>query len=77
MLKYLKSEGVGFDEGTCRAAAKGGEFKVLKWLRSEEVNCPWDIQDCLDQAKSSYFSQKIVTWIESFLDESSDEPSLA
>ena len=66
VLKYLKSEGVPFDSWTCFYAAYGGHPELLKWLKSEEVNCPWDVQGCLDIAKH-WKHKEVVTWIKSFL----------
>jgi len=63
----LKSEGVAFDEETCNGAAEGGRLSVLQWLRSDEVDCPWDIQECLSLAKG-YEHRTMVRWIESFLE---------
>ena len=69
-LKYLKSEGVPFDDPyICYEALKGWEpgFRVLKWLRSEEVNCPWNIQDCLIRAYA-HNTLEARQWIETFTD---------
>ena len=55
-----------FDEETCYGAARKGQLKVLQWLRSKEMNCPWDIQECLWKAKENR-DDEMNTWIVSFL----------
>jgi len=51
-----------FDEwtykDTCAAAAKGGQLRVLKWLR--ERNCPWDEDTCEGAARNGHF--EILQW---------------
>ena len=58
LLKYLKSEGVAFDSESCKSAAMEGHFEVLKWLRSKEMNCPWNVQECLMGVKYCTFRLK-------------------
>ena len=42
ILKYLKSEGMSFDDDTCMEASQGGieNQEVLKYLKSEGVDVP-------------------------------------
>ena len=63
---------------SCEGAYQGGRLEVLKWLRSEVVNCPWDIQECLRQAKDGIYRrhEKVVTWVESFLKTNIDRLNL-
>ncbi|KAG5188549.1 hypothetical protein JKP88DRAFT_304475 [Tribonema minus] len=39
LLKWLRRNGCGWDEGTCTAAAKGGHVEVLAWARNEGCAC--------------------------------------
>ena len=44
-LKSLHRRGlVTFNEDLCKAAARGGQILVLKWLR--ENSCPWNAGTC-------------------------------
>jgi hypothetical protein len=40
---------------------------TLTWLRSDEVDCPWDIQMCLSEAKDNNRTE-VVQWLKSFLE---------
>ena len=42
VMKWLRSEGCPWDEGTCSMAAMGIGDEILKWLRSQDPPCPWD-----------------------------------
>jgi hypothetical protein len=64
VLKYLKSEGVAFDTYTCLGAAFASHLEVLQWLRSDEVDCPWNIEKCLCIAKH-YKHREVIQWVES------------
>lgn len=45
MLKSLHRRGrMTFEEDLSVAAAKGGQFEVLKWLRAHE--CQWNMMTC-------------------------------
>ncbi|MDB9924713.1 hypothetical protein OAD67_00480 [bacterium] len=45
MLKSLHRRGLmTFEEDLSVAAAKGGQFEVLKWLRAHE--CQWNMMTC-------------------------------
>jgi len=46
---WVKRGGV-FDEDTCRAAATGGQLRVLKYLRGR--GCPWDSGTCEGAARN-------------------------
>jgi len=39
-LKEVYEQGASLTVSVCRAAAAGGQVKVLQWLRTE--GCPWD-----------------------------------
>ena len=42
----------------CAAAARGGQFEVLEWLRENE--CPWDFRTCAEAAKGGHL--EVVKW---------------
>ena len=42
LLKWARDHGCSFDADTCSRAAWRGHLHILQWLRSPEVDCPWD-----------------------------------
>eukprot|EP01041_Mallomonas_annulata_P000881 gene881-1707_t len=50
-----------WDCETCSEAAKGGHFKVLKWLRSQNTSCPWDEKTCENAVERGHV--KILQWL--------------
>jgi len=40
------------------AAAEGGHFELLKWLR--EMGCPWDYRTCAEAAAKGHF--EMLKW---------------
>eukprot|EP00588_Corethron_pennatum_P016774 CAMPEP_0194310216 /NCGR_PEP_ID=MMETSP0171-20130528/7142_1 /TAXON_ID=218684 /ORGANISM="Corethron pennatum, Strain L29A3" /LENGTH=270 /DNA_ID=CAMNT_0039063719 /DNA_START=158 /DNA_END=970 /DNA_ORIENTATION=+ len=47
-----------FDELTCRAAAMGGQLRVLQWLRQR--GCPWNSLTCGEAAR--YGHLEVLRW---------------
>jgi hypothetical protein len=70
----LKSEGASFDRETCVRACWGGKLEVLKWLRSEEVNCPWNIHECFDNTSNKH--KEMLNWLIDEMDDIESEMSL-
>merc|ERR1719331_2788212 len=61
-LKWLRSEGCPWDEGTFAAAAERGHLEVVKWLRSE--GCPRiDREACAVAAEHGHL--EVVKWLRS------------
>jgi hypothetical protein len=59
-LKSLHRRGhVTFDEDLCKAAAGGGQFLVLKWLR--ENSCPWNEETCENAAHGGHLG--VLKWL--------------
>jgi len=56
-IEWVERGGV-FDEGTCYAAARGGQLGVLKWLR--ERGCPWDEFTCEGAALNGHL--EVLRW---------------
>mmetsp|Transcript_29280 Transcript_29280/g.58142 ORF Transcript_29280/g.58142 Transcript_29280/m.58142 type:complete len:155 (-) Transcript_29280:38-502(-) len=46
------------DEQTCCAAAKGGQLRVLQWLRGRD--CPWDSETCRLAAERGHLA--LLKW---------------
>jgi len=47
-----------FNESTCRAAALGGQLRILKWLRDRY--CSWDLQTCEGAASNGHL--EVLKW---------------
>ena len=47
MLKWLRANGINWNEKVCLVAAMNGHLEVLKWAR--EKGCPWDLQSCEEE----------------------------
>jgi len=47
-----------FDKKTCRAAAAGGQLRVLQWLRGR--GCPWNSETCSAAARNGHL--KVLQW---------------
>ena len=47
-----------FDESTCRAAAVGGQLRVLRWLRGRD--CPWDSWTCRGAVEGGHL--EVLKW---------------
>ena len=39
---------------TSEAAARNGHLEVLRWLRSQDPPCPWDVDTCTAAAENGY-----------------------
>jgi len=52
-------QGSAFDEESCRAAARGGQLIVLKWLRAR--GCRWNWKTCEAAAKSGHLG--VLRWL--------------
>merc|ERR1739848_96118 len=63
ILEWLRSEGIVFDERTCKAASAGGKLETLKWLRNLDPPCPWYQRDCRSAAEVGGHTN-VVDWIE-------------
>jgi hypothetical protein len=45
----------------CSAAARNGQFDVLRWLRAQDPPCPWDIWACARATQNGHL--EIVQWL--------------
>ena len=43
---------------SCGFAAKGGQLKVLQWLRAK--GCPWDAEACMNAANGGHL--EVLRW---------------
>ena len=41
MLEHVREKGYEFIEGACGAAAREGHLEALKFLRGQDLPCPW------------------------------------
>jgi len=56
-MDWMERGGV-FDDRTCSAAAKGGQLRILKWLRGR--NCPWNSWTCKGAARNGHL--EVLKW---------------
>ncbi len=57
-LKWLRSNGYGWDDDVCTIAATHKNLGLLKWLHAE--GCPWDEDTCM--AAAEYGNFKVLKW---------------
>jgi hypothetical protein len=58
VLRWLRENGVWWNEDTCSSAALGGHFEILKWAR--EQGCHWNSQTCAAAAQGGHL--EILKW---------------
>ena len=58
IMKWLRSEGCGWDWKECAHAAAGGHMEALKWLRGE--GCPWNERTC--NLAAGYGHLDVLRW---------------
>ena len=49
-----------WDEVTCRLAAEGGHFEVIKWLRAK--GCRWDVKTSNEAARGGHL--EVLQWLQ-------------
>ena len=57
-MRWLRSNGGGWDADACAEAAKGGHLKLLKWLRSR--GCPWNEKTAENAAREGHVH--VLSW---------------
>jgi hypothetical protein len=57
-MRWLRSNGGGWDADACAEAAKGGHLKLLKWLRSK--GCPWNEKTAENAAREGHVH--VLSW---------------
>jgi len=60
ILKWSMDNGCPTTEWTCAEASIGGQFEVLKYLRSLDPPCPWNKMTCLYAKKLGY--NDMLSW---------------
>ena len=61
VFEYLLGKGYEFDTWACYAAARGGHVKALKFLRSQDPSCPWNVITCGHAAQGG--SLEALKWL--------------
>jgi hypothetical protein len=60
LLKWARDHGCSFDADTCSRAAWRGHLHILQWLRSPEVDCPWDAYTVSEARREDH--EEVALW---------------
>lgn len=60
LVQWARDHGCSFDAGSCSRAAWRGHLHILQWLRSPEVDCPWDAYTVSEARREDH--EEVARW---------------